>query len=309
MKFAIVTNCSARKSVPADSRLSARTLRRGTADEVAEEWAGRIRDAKQWMPAARLYQGRGISEAKLAAEIAQYPLHIVSAGLAFLRDSDLVPPYNLTVSEGMTDSIQGKISGYKPKEWWSALHSAHVSQRSLGGWITSLRDTLFVFALTPNYISLISGELNRLPDKELERIRFTGLRTKSELPDALKALVMPYDRRLNGRDSPVRGTESDFPQRAARHFASLLQDCRRTASAAHHAKMVRNAIDGWRYEIKETRLRLNDMELRCKIKEMMGAGLRWTVALRVLRTELKLACEQNRFQSTWKEMANKNAKS
>src|SRR5437899_2367257 len=146
MKIAIITNCSSRKSVRPASGLLARSLRCGTAADVAKEWSVRVRAAKQWVSAKRLYQGRAFCEALLAAEITGYPLHVISAGLGFICETDLIPPYNLTASDGHPDSIPAKIYEAEMEKWRQPKNAAAISPRCLGDWMRCKLNTLVILA-------------------------------------------------------------------------------------------------------------------------------------------------------------------
>jgi hypothetical protein len=77
----IVTTCSARKAVPALPAIKARSLRRGSLEEVATDWLARLDQAQAATTAADLYSGRGFGHAKAAANGTPY---IISAGLGLL---------------------------------------------------------------------------------------------------------------------------------------------------------------------------------------------------------------------------------
>ena len=298
MKIALVTNCAARKALRPARRLSARSLRRGSAREVAREWVCRVRTADQRVAAKELYQGRAFREATIAAQTTGNSLHIVSAGVGFIRDTDLIPAYSLTATKNHPDAILGKISEKDLNAWWRSMSGIGVSKRSLADWIRSTRDTLVVLALTPNYLALVKNELEELRWNDLQRIRLVGPRTSADLSEDLKQFLMPYDGRLNGEDSPIRGTESDFPQRAVRHFISLVANGRSLGSPLKDSRLVRDALSGWRFDRGMVRTRLSDSELRKVISRVLrSCGGHWTVALRVLRDELHIACEQARFRA------------
>jgi hypothetical protein len=297
MKIAVVTNCTSNKALVPSRQLKARFLPVGSASQVGKIWQRQLHAADQRLPAKRLYQGRGFGEAVLAAQVTGTALHIISAGVGFISAMDVIPPYNLTMQRDHPDSILNKIPDDGPADWWSSINTLGVSKKRLTEWITSTRDTLVVFSLTPSYLALIGEELCALASRDLERLRIIGPREKSLLPDPLKQLTMPYDSRLNGPDSPIKGTESDFPQRAARHFVGLLREKRGIGRASRDAKLVERAQEHWRPRVSPVRRRLVDAELRKVIQDVLRiSGGRWTVALRVLRRDLKIACEQNRFR-------------
>jgi hypothetical protein len=305
MKIFVITNCTRRKALVVRARQTARRLPKGRAQPVAEEWACRIRQASRWVPANRLYQGRGFSEATKAAVLAATPLHVVSAGLGFVSETDLIPPYSLTASIGSPDSIQAKLEDGDIADWWRCLNGARLTPRSLTEWGAGLGGGLVVLALTPTYLQLIERELLGLSAAVLDRLRIVGVRKADLLPERLRGQVLPYDRRLNGPDSPFRGTESDFPQRAAHHFVGLSAEMRRFGkSCTQHAQLVKRSLYGWRYPEKVSRRVVTDEELRRAIRKAGLSGRGWTAALRALRDELNIACEQHRFRALYQEITN-----
>ena len=114
--------------------------------------------------------------------------------------------------------------------------------------------------------------------------------------------VMPYDDRLDGPNSPVRGTRSDFPQRAARHFVKILASMDGN-SASHHVDAVTAELEHMRPPAKHNRRRLSDEEIRATIQSHWDVvdGQSSTM-LRHLRDKLGVACEQSRFAELFRQI-------
>src|SRR3546814_14202170 len=72
---------------------------------------------------------------------------------------------------------------------------------------------------------------------------------------------MPYDDRLDGCDSPLPGTRSDFASRAAHHFVEAVVLDTPKASAEAHAKRVLTLLTNWRAPSLTSRPRRSDAEL------------------------------------------------
>jgi hypothetical protein len=107
---------------------------------------------------------------------------------------------------------------------------------------------------------------------------------------------MPYDDRLNGAGSPIRGTESDFPQRAALHFTELALASRASTAEAHKS-LVREALHNWPRRKTVVRKKLPEAALRRVIDSVLReCDDQWSRALRKLRDQRKIACEQKRFR-------------
>src|SRR5687768_7737726 len=109
MRITVVTNCTARKAVRAPRLLRARSLPVGALKTVAKEWKRRLAGATERVPAAKLYQGRGFQEARRAAQLAQTPLYIISAGLGLITERDFIPAYSLTVSNDHLDAVSRRL--------------------------------------------------------------------------------------------------------------------------------------------------------------------------------------------------------
>src|SRR5260221_7839189 len=151
MRFTVITNCTSRKAAPATRRLHARSMPKGTLREVSKEWKRRIRTAGKRIAAKELYQGRAHCEAMKAAQLAQTPLCVISAGMGLITETDRIPPYSLTISDNQADSISRKaVNGvaFSPQEWWAALGSNGIRTRSLAEVIARSKKKVFVLALS-----------------------------------------------------------------------------------------------------------------------------------------------------------------
>jgi hypothetical protein len=299
MKILVVTNCTARKSKPPTHALRARTLAQGSLREVSKEWRRRLSEATDRALARNLYQGRAFQEATRAARLAETPLHIVSAGLGLITEDASIPSYSLTISEGDSDAIldRFKDENTRPAAWWKAVNSAGNRTQDLAMVIRRSPQTLFVLALSSAYLELVVEDLLSLSSAELSRVRLTGPRRVTDVPEALRTIHLPYDDRLDGARSPIRGTESDFPQRAALHFVQLVLARKAHLGPQGHKQLVLGALQHWPRKTMPKRKRLPEPALRRAI----GAVLRkcngqWSKALRVLRDDRKIACEQKRFR-------------
>jgi hypothetical protein len=300
MRIVVITNCTARKSERIPHRRRARSLSKDKSiKKIARVWKARLREAKDRIAVRDLYLGRSFTEARKASTLAGTNLYVVSAGVGLVRESDRVSSYSLTIGAEHEDSLRAKVVGWRrstASEWWKALYKTGVATRSIKRLIKRNKDAVFVLALSAPYVSLVSAELEALSDQELRRVRLVGPRSGSELPSRLRRCWMPYDRRLNGRKSPLQGTEADFPQRAAHHFVQLIK--RKPGKRPEvHARAVKRAMRSWSFRRRVMRTRVTDVQLRRLVtKAIKRSGGRLGRGLRILRDEWKIACEQNRFR-------------
>ena len=105
-----------------------------------------------------------------------------------------------------------------------------------------------LLALPSTYLGMVEEDLLALPDETLGRLRLFGLGIGTRVNPKLRALVMPYDARLDDRRSPIRGTRSDFASRALRHFAEVVLAQAPHGSADEHRARVEAALSGDRVQ-------------------------------------------------------------
>lgn len=301
----ILTACTQRKRFVPQSLLSARSLASGALKDVSREWTKRLSQAESVATANDLYCGRSFVEAKKAAQIMRGDLYIASAGLGLLRSDDAAPAYNLTVSKGSPDCILDKLSGdHEASDWWAAIATARAPFEAIEKTVG-----LIILALPSAYLRMVAPTLGHLRHPVLERIRIIGSgREPSELPANLSSQFLPYDERLDGPQSPIRGTKSDFASRAVRHFVEAVLEKAPIASMETHAKIVRETLAPWGRPQVKSGNRASDAELKSLIRDhwdrMEGKS---TKVLRVLRDELNVACEQKRFARLATEVRDERA--
>lgn len=289
----VITTCTNRKRQSVSDALRICTLRSAHLAELAAEWGERLSSAEVRFPAHEIYGGRGFQEARAVARDLNAQLLVVSAGLGLIDASSEVPPYACTILTDVPDSVASRVDGaFSSSRWWTSLVGASpfsVDFRELA----SGQDGMVLCALSDAYLDMIADDLLALPEVTRARLRLFTRAPIERVANALRQFVMPYDDRLNGPDSSISGTMSDFASRALRHFAReiLIIDDRR--SLAEHAALVASALVGWRLPERAVRIRLED----CEILELMRAHWRGRggISLRRLRDEFNVACEQGRY--------------
>jgi hypothetical protein len=307
MKIAILAACSSRKKVQPDEPTLARSLEIAEIDTVARRWVERVGRAKKATRASDLYAGRGFQEARLASDEHGGSLYVVSAGLGLREADEFVCSYSLTVAPRDADSIQDRVTPGKTvrgQDWWHHLNQHFKTDSPVSTLINSNPDTLFVVSLPRSYLEMIADDLGGLESAARARVRLIGPRSVDEkiLPD-WNSNVMPYDDRLDGLDSTIPGTRSDFPQRAARHFLRLIGPRRLSASIADHKALVAESLQNLRYPKHVERPRVSDDELRSLIHELWDeTGGKVGASLRVLRDKRQISCEQSRFKRLFWEV-------
>lgn len=299
----ILTACTQRKRVTPNPLLCARDLPIGTVGQVAETWMAKVATVETVAPAKDIYCGRSFVEAKKAADSAQAELHIVSAGLGLIHSQQDIPSYNLTVSKGSQDCILDKLQDHGDADWWAALggHTmlTDVLDRSSG---------LIIIALPSPYLRMVAPALQGVSDALCERIRIVGGRDVPDLNPRLEGVRLPYDDRLDGPQSTLPGTRSDFASRAVRHFVENGLATAPLATAKDHAELVEIALAGWDRPSSKLGTRMSDCDLKSIVREHWSrADGRSTKLLRILRDELNIACEQKRFARLTAEIREERA--
>ncbi|WPH16279.1 hypothetical protein [Variovorax paradoxus] len=250
-----------------------------------------------------LYSGRAFALASKAAEGAGADLYVLSAGMGFVKQDALVPPYNLSVALNTDDCIllRSRAEPFTASQWWAALHEAQGS-RPLAKLLSGRPKAMLVLAATRPYIQMVEEELASLTAAQVARLRIVGPTQANALPELLRPSVMPYDDRLDDVDVGLRGTRFDFAARALTHFVDLVGGDECIQSPQDHAKRVRLSLSKRRAPERLQRERIDAAALRRHVRALKKAGESKTSALAKLRRELGYACEQQRFSSAWEAL-------
>lgn len=293
----VITNCTNRKRRPVTSGLNAASLAIGDLTSVAEEWGRRLQCPAPCFPVLDLYGGRSFQEAKASAAAVRANMFVVSAGLGLIDAAGDIPSYACTVASGAVDGIGPKVlDDFSSADWWAQLNRVSPFTLKLADVFSGNSSELFLAALSDNYIRMLLPDLLALADSHLLKLRLFTRAPLEGIPDRLRQCVMPYDDRLDGPESPVRGTRSDFAGRALRHFSDYVLPGTEDFSAQEHRKSVELAMAGWSFPVSVERGRLSDDQILDLLnKHWEEARGSTSVLLRLFRDTLKVACEQSRF--------------
>jgi hypothetical protein len=160
---------------------------------------------------------------------------------------------------------------------------------------------LYVFALSSAYYRLIERDLLSIPKNSRAGIRLIGLGLEKTVDIELYPFILPYDHRFDGPDSPIRGTRSDFAQRAARHFVEELV-ANGIENLEEQKKQIKILMKIWRVPEIPKRESLNDEEVVAFIRKnseekTTGGSSRLLRALR----DSGYRCEQKRFSVLYRK--------
>ena len=300
MSVALITNCSNKKSVSAELRICAQDLPEGSHAKVAEVWCNRAERLTPTEKAGRLYNSRGPAIVRKLVSEGQCSNWIVSAGLGLLGSNELVPGYDLTITGDSENNIQSKIKGeiFDPQIWWNQITVNFLRKNSLKRIANNDAASLLIVALPANYLRMIANDLRSISQKNRHKLRILGCGLGA-VPDDLREYWIPYDFRLDGPDSPIPGTKSDFSQRVAQHFIETILSQTKSKSIKKHITLVTESLEKFRLPVSIKRKQLDDDEIKTLIKKLWPRAGRM---LRVFRDEEMIACEQGRFAKLFKEV-------
>lgn len=296
---AIVVPCASRKRVAPREDARAVSLAEGSQATLEAAWIHRLSALPQQMPAGQLYMGRGFALGADAARASGARLYVISAGLGLVHAERRVPSYGMTVGADGIDAIRARSVGvFNPRSWWSAVRTSTFSI----DWADAFRgEGPVLVALTRAYAEMIVDDLLALPDAHRMRLRLFGLALPGTVPHGLADCVMPYDERL---DQILKGTRTDFAQRALSHFVQHVpprQD--RVADRETVLRLLGKHVRPQRAE----RPRLSDDEIVKAIANHLRSVTGIGRILRRLRDDDGIACEQRRFtrlyHRAWAEVA------
>ena len=177
-------------------------LEEGLIDQVSKEWSEKVKGSiHETLPARDQYVGRSFKEVKKIEKTQKINWHIISAGLGLIDSEEAIPSYDLTITNGSSNSILKKfICNSDISDWWKKVNEVFNQTSSpIAELIDNKKDTLFLFALTKSYFNLIKNEFSKINDKS--KIRLFGYKDSSNLDQSVKKYFLPYNSSFDGPDS------------------------------------------------------------------------------------------------------------
>lgn len=252
---------------------------------------------EMFVPARDLYAGEAFRRGLAAADKIGCSFFVVSAGLGLVEEATPVPAYDLTVSPMAAESLKDHLRGsFVPTAWWEAIQQ--------GPFASAVADLgrgkgRVVVALSRPYALLIGESLARLRPSVRQRVRLLGGGLESSLPTVLHPQIVRYDSRLDGFHP---GTKLNFASRALAHFTRLVGN-KPITSVLDDQSTVNRSLGKIEPPTVTSRQRLDDDALYGHIRSMIREGLSAQRALRVLRSDRQVACEERRFRRLYEEVA------
>ena len=293
----IAAPCSARKEILPGDGFRASKLPRASQSVVAKAWLGRLESAAPSVGvlASELYAGRSFLRVRNVANDLGCRFFVVSAGLGLLDGTTVVPSYDLTLSTAGGGALRERLThAPRPPEWWSSLQASPFAS-SMREFCTG-RARILV-ALTQPYAEMVGASLANLPVADRSRLRILGFGLKPCLPQELHQQLITYDDRLN---QIIPGTRLDGASRALAHFAGLVTTCP-MANVEADQSLVDTALSTVEHVVPVSRQRMSDAALAKHVARFIRHGLSATSALKRLRSEARVACEERRFRRLYEE--------
>lgn len=292
----IVTSCTQRKA--GRDRVDIANLPEATSLlRLARAWHRAVNEADADTPAESLYQGRSIVDTAASAAFLGTSWYVVSAGLGLVRSSQPLPAYDCTVATGSDLSRRLRALNSTTAQWWNALTDTEPAPLS-----RLIAKSSALLALPSSYLRMVQDDLAQVAPSRAGYMRiFTSVAGAQYVPDHLKCCVMPYDERLESVRG-FAGTQSDFAQRALRHFVEVLKATSMPLGEARDA--VSASLANRRRRSRSVGQRMTDEEIQLVLSAQWtrhsGSS---TKLLRFLRDEARISCEQKRFSRLWQELS------
>lgn len=314
MRIAIVVPCTASKRVPVgDLRISQVVRDEDDGEERFRVWQFAVREAAREVEARDLYAGpRWQASLRIPEAVAprhEADLFIASAGLGLIHDTQLVPSYSATFSQGSMDSVVApglSSSGQRTarRQWWAALTRNGPSLRSLAAEYERV-----VLVLSPDYLGAVADDL-------LEAVATGGSNVLVFGTGAPSPRELEWNWVRVGRH--LRETTKKRPEPVVNGLdATLLQSTaalvlRRPLKDWSNARKVQCLLDGLadpNVETNEAKARKRrrpstDEDIRVFIRERhTDADWNSTGLLKAWRNVEMRQCEVNRFKRLYAEVA------
>ena len=289
MNYISFTHCSASKVF--DKSLSVLDLNgHDNIDDISNEWISSVNKSAPVCPVKKLYNGGGFK--KLSKNLGDKHFFVVSAGLGLLHSNDLVPSYECTVSIGKPGSIVDRVKEkFDINKWWKILNKSKFSRGLINENIE--RFDYILISLTSDYLKMVAEDL-KLVSKNF--FIFTGSKDLA-IELGFEKNLMPYTEVFDGPDGTLRGTNRDFPQRT---HADFLRRIKQFGNFEAAFKSVEDDMNNWVPPIKHNNTKKTNEEILNLIKSHEGKFTKVSDLLHYFRYELKVACEERRFKSLYK---------
>lgn len=299
MHLILITNCTRKKKQVYDEDPLVVPSDVNSVEEILDVCIGSKKTQLKLHAAEELYTGRGALLAKKLQKITHSELYFISAGLGLVSQNTLCPSYDISISPAnSTLAVELKRLKVSHQDWWLQVNqNQEPIHKTL---MNSHEKEMWISASLP-YIKMIGNDLKKIPNELLKNLRiFTSPAGQEALEHRLKTCVMPYDQRLN-QVFGYAGVSSDFSQRAMQHFADKIWS--KDTDLLEQSSSVRQVMEACEPPLNIKNRRLTNEQITDEIRLAWSAyGGQSGKLLRHFRDDLKIACEQKRFQTLYRQM-------
>lgn len=292
MKILSITHCSSKKNNDAQIILTGTKM---SQDSVFEFWNKKICSSRPSTTAKELYSSSGFK--KLSQEASkQSELYIVSAGLGLLSGKTLVPSYDCTIAKGYPTSLE-KMCAKKPNlaDWWEKICKTRFSLTGIS--TLSNGADLLLISLTEKYLEMVQKDLELVTIPSV--IFATEKNYPKNLPDNFTRA--PYNDAFDGSMGRLRGTKGDLSQRCHTDFLIRLKSHNYDLSKT--IETIKKDMALWPLpERGPPRSTKSDKQVADIIKNNFSKFSNKRSFLHYLRHNLKVACEEKRFNKLYSEV-------
>jgi hypothetical protein len=290
----VIVTCTSRKTLPVPPGLRLDSISSRTSTGRAQEWIGRLSDARsgETIAAEDLYAGehwkiaRSLPAATLHADIR---LWVCSAGYGLISASAPVRPYAATFS-GPSDQVPGGTVG--ARRWWGTLAAwegpVPAQPRSIRSLTAANPSASFLLALSATYLNACRDDITEAARQVTDPDHFMVISAGARFPGRVAEIMVPASARLQ---ACLGGTRQALNARIAAHVLSA-GISGRAAVSRYLTRLLAGQPPIRRYERKK----LTDEEVCAMIADRLGQapGISASKLLREFR-DSGYACEQQRF--------------
>ena len=278
---------------------------RETISLAAGDWINALSKAEGQVTAADLYAGDHWQQfMKVPREVLGYRVEkwVLSAGYGLIPVNARIAPYSATFSAGHEDDV---AAGYEPsrkqasKEWWAMLSAWRGPMpnlpRTLEGLLARDKRDKVALVASEAYVHVLHCDIERCVARHgTDRLVVFSAGTAARSP-------VPTIKYGAGLQSTLGGSLMSLNIRA---FRAALAGAQRFDPNSLQLALDRLPLEMVPTTKRRARPGASDDEVKRFISELRRNGpVSCTAALRALRFERGIACEQKRFRHLFEEIA------
>jgi SAM-dependent methyltransferase len=301
MRLNIIANCTERKTVAPEARLS-RVEPRSDGAKRADSWWNLL-GHEHWKrtKAVSLYAGDHWFVVKSMQDIAgsETRLWAISAGYGLISADQEICSYSATFAPGHPDSVGDDATA--AADWWTRLAGkkipGHDQPRSLSELFERDPSDVFLVIVSPKYLGAVEDDLQTAFQVLKPSGRLVVVSSGGAPRNRLGEVFVAADGRLQ---KELGGTRASLVARTARQLLNSVDQ--------HHFEIdaIRRSLKKFSTDVPEFRMPVRERSVDSEVVEFIKAALRkdhaasYTKLLHMYRHEGR-ACEMRRFKGLYSE--------